>query len=95
MSLEISAEAYERWAEERCHWLRSWNELGGTVSAEISADGRICGVQKFAPDPATLDAKQKYVLLCLERSYAWEDVAFALERSGLAAVPVEGTGGIQ
>jgi len=95
MSLEISPEHYERWAEKRCEWLRSWNELGGTVSAEIGADGRICGVQTFAPDLATLDAKQKYVLLCLQRSYAWEDVAFALERNGLATVPGEGTGGVQ
>jgi hypothetical protein len=95
MSLEISPEDYERWAERRCQWLRQWHELGGTVRAQLNEQGAICGVEIFAPDRDALDAKQKYALLCLQRSYAWEDVAFALERNGLAPVPGEGGGGVQ
>ncbi|WP_333839290.1 hypothetical protein [Novosphingobium sp.] len=95
MSLQISSEQYERWAEKRCQWLRQWNELGGTVSAQLNERGAICGVEIFAPDRDALDAKQRWVLSCLERQFDWSDVAFALERSGQLVGPEAQQGRMQ
>jgi hypothetical protein len=88
----LSPRDYERWAEKRCAWVQQWNEIGGTISAQVDDKGKICAVQVYPPDRTTLDAKQRYWLLCLERQYDWQDVAFALSWRGLAAFPVEGMG---
>lgn len=91
----LSLQDYERFAEKRCDWLRQWHELGGTVRAQLNEQGAICGVQIFAPDRDALDAKQRYVLLCLERQFDWSDVAFALERAGQLVGPAANKGPMQ